>query len=84
MLARGFEEVADHLSGMTRSGIAAASDAAIALVAARTFAEAVEINAGLARRTIDAMIEGSTKLSAIGVRAVNDATRPILSQFAGR
>ncbi len=80
-LARGFEEIAVEMTGITRSGIAVAADAAVAMLGARTFAEAVEINAGLARRGADAMIEGSAKLSEIGVKAMTEATRPILSRF---
>ena len=82
-LARGFEAIAAEMTGMTRSGIAAASDAAIALLGARTFSEAVEINAGLARRGVDAVIGGSAKLSDIGVRAVSEASRPMLSRPGG-
>ena len=80
--ARGFEEMAVELTGMTQAGIRAATDAAIALVGARTFSAAVEINAGLARRGVDAMIKGSTKLSEIGVKAVGEASRPMLSQMS--
>ena len=82
-LARGFEAIAVEIAGMTRSGIAAASDAAIALLAARTFSEAVDINAGLARRGVDAVIEGSAKLSDIGVKAAGEASRPMLARLGG-
>jgi len=81
VLARGFEEIAVEVGGMTRSGMAAAADAGIALLGVRTFSEAVEINASLARRGVDAMIEGSAKLSEIGVKAVSEASRPILSRL---
>jgi hypothetical protein len=81
--ARGFEEIAAEMTGMTQAGIRAATDAAIALVGARTFSEAVEINARLARRGVDAMIEGSAKLSEIGVKAVEEASRPMVSQIGG-
>jgi hypothetical protein len=80
-LARGFEEIAAEVTGMTRSGLAAAADAGLALLGVRTFSEAVEINASLARRGVDAMIEGSTKLSEISVKAVSEASRPILSRL---
>ena len=80
-LARGFEEIASEVSGMTRSGIAATADAAVALIGARTLAEAIEINAGLTRRRLDAMIEGSARLSEIGVKTATAASRPILSRF---
>ena len=83
VLARGFEELAAEMVGMTRSGLAAAADAAVALVGARTFAEAVEINAGLARRGVDTMIEASARLSEIGIKAASEASRPILSRLTG-
>jgi hypothetical protein len=79
--SRGFEEIAVEVSELARTSMSAASDAAIALLGARTFAEAVEINAGLARHGVDAMIEHSAKLSEIGVKTVTQASRPVLSQL---
>lgn len=79
--ARGFEEIATEVNGMARSGIAASTDAAVALLAARSFAEAVEINAGLARRGVDAIVNSSARLSEIGVRTAMEASRPILLRF---
>ena len=81
VLGRGFEEIAVEVAGMTRSGIAAVADAALALFGVRTLSEAVEINALLARRGIDAMIDGSAKLSEIGVKAVSEASQPIVSRL---
>ena len=80
-LARGFEKAAVEMTGISRSGMAATADAAVALLRARTFAEALEINAGLARRGVDAMLEGSARLSEIGAQAVVDASRPLFSRF---
>ena len=80
-LARGFEKAAVEVTGISRSGMAATADAAVALLGARTFAEAIEINAGLARRRVDAMLEGSARLSEIGATAITDAYRPFLSRF---
>ncbi|HTV89714.1 MAG TPA: phasin family protein [Stellaceae bacterium] len=81
-LARACEEMTVEVGGMTRSGIAAGTDAALALLGARTFAEAVEINAGLARRGFDTIIGGSAKLSEIGVKAMTEASRPILTRLS--
>ena len=80
-LARGFTEFTLGMTGMTHSSVAVAADAAVALLGARTFAEAVEINATLARRGADAVIEGSAKLSEIGVAAMTETARPLLSRF---
>ncbi len=79
--ARGAEEIAGEVSGLTRSGIAATTEAALALLGAKTLAEAVEINAGLARRGVDAMLEGSARLSEIGLKMMTEGALPILSRF---
>lgn len=81
-LARGAELIAVEMAGMSRSGMAATAEAAIALLRAKTFAEAVEINAGLARRSVDAMLEGSARVSEIAANFVAEASRPILSGLA--
>ncbi|HTT78320.1 MAG TPA: phasin family protein [Stellaceae bacterium] len=81
-LARACEEIAVEVGGMTRSGIAAGTDAALALLGARTFAEAVEINAGLAQRGFGAIVEGSARLSEIGVKAMTEASRPLVARLS--
>lgn len=81
-LATGCEELALEITAIARSDIAAATDAATAMLGARSFAEAVEIGAGMIRRRADAMIEGSAKLSEIGVQAAAAASRPILTRLA--
>ena len=80
-LARGFEEFAVEVTGLTRNSMVASADAALALLAARTFAEIVEINAGLARRGVDAAISGSARLSEIGLKTMTDAAKPLLGRF---
>ena len=80
-LARGFEEFAVELTGMTSTGMVAGTDAALAMLGARTLAEAVEINAGLACRGVDAMMAGSARLSEIGLNTMADASKPLLAQF---
>jgi hypothetical protein len=82
-LARGLEEIVVEAAARTRSGMAAAADAAVTLLGVKTFSEAVEINAALARQGVDAMIEGSARLSEIGNNALSAASRPVLSRFAG-
>src|SRR5689334_14495997 len=60
-LARGVTEIAVAMTAMTRSGVDVAANAAVAMLDARTFAEAAEINATLARRGADALIESSAR-----------------------
>jgi hypothetical protein len=80
-LARGFEAVAVEVTSLSRSGIAAATDATKAVLGAKTFAEVVEINAGFARRSFDVTLAGAAKLSEIGVKAATEASRPIIDRL---
>jgi hypothetical protein len=78
---RGLEAMVDEMNAFTRSEIAAAADGATALLGARTFAEAVEVNLGFARRSFDALVGSSAKLSEIGAKTASDASRPVLSRL---
>jgi phasin family protein len=80
-MARGFEAIAVEAAAIMRSGMSAAADAGAAMLDARTFADAIDVQAGFARRSIDAALDGSARLSEITVKAVADASRPILSRF---
>ena len=80
-MARGIEAVALEAAAFARSGLSAAADAASALLGARTLADAMEIQAGFARRSIDAALDGSARLSEIAVKTTAEASRPILSRL---
>src|SRR5438874_3589849 len=82
-LAHGFEAMALECTGWTKSGVTAATDAALAILGAKSFAEIVEINAALTRRGIDAVIESSARLSEISLKAATEASRPMLARFVG-
>jgi hypothetical protein len=79
--ARGFEAFVGEMTSFTRSEMAAAANTATAMLGVKTFAEAVEVNLGFARRSFDAMIGSAAKLSEIGAQAAAEASRPILSRF---
>ena len=80
-LVRGFEAATTEVSELTRSGIAATTEAATAMLGAKTFAQAIEINADFARRGFDVMLGGAARLSEIGVKAATDVSRPILNHL---
>lgn len=80
-VARGFGAIATETAALVRSGISAAADAGSAMLDARTFAEAIEVQAGFARRSIDAALDGSARLSEIAAKTAAEASRPILSWF---
>ena len=75
------EALVREMTTFTRSEMAAAADSATAILGVKTFAEAVEVNLGYARRSFDALIGSAAKLSEIGVKAAAEASRPILSRL---
>jgi hypothetical protein len=79
--ARGFEALVGEMTNFTRSEMAAAANTATAMLGVKTFAEAVEVNLGFARRSFDALIGSAAKLSEIGAKAAAEASRPILSRL---
>lgn len=80
-MARGLEAIAVGAAALARSGRSAVADAAAAMLDARTPADAVEIQAGFSRRSIDTALDGSTRLSEIAVKATAEASRPILARI---
>ena len=80
-LARGLEALSAEITGLALSGIDAATRAATDVLAVKTFADAIEVNAGFTRRNFDTLIGGSAKLSELGVKLATEASRPFLSQL---
>jgi hypothetical protein len=74
--ARTAEAVADEIAVQMRSGFSNLAEAATALLGAKTLSDAFEANAGLARKTFEAMLAGSSKLSEIGVRFATESLHP--------
>lgn len=78
---RGLHALATEIDGLARSGFAAVTESATAMLGAKTLADAIEVQSRFARRSVDAAIEGSAKLSEIGVRLTTEASQPLLSGF---
>jgi len=72
-----------EIGGQTRANLTAAGDSVAALLKARSLVDAVEIQLAFARRNLEAMVAGSTRLGEIGLRLANDAAKPMLGRFAG-
>jgi hypothetical protein len=79
--ARGFEALVGEMTNFTRSEMTAAANTATAMLGVKTFAEAVEVNLGFARRSFDAIIGSAAKLSEISAKTAAEASRPILSRL---
>jgi hypothetical protein len=81
-IASDVTAIALEIGVLTRSNLTAAGDSVAALLGSRNLVDAVEIQLGFARRSLDAMVAGSSKLSEIGLRLANDAAKPILGGFS--
>jgi hypothetical protein len=80
-IASDVTAMALEMSGLARSNLTAAGDSVAALISARSLVDAVEIQLGFARRSLDAMTDGSTRLGEIGLRLASGAAKPILGPF---
>jgi len=80
-VARGLEALSAELAGLALSRIDAAARTATDMLAVKTLSDAIELNAGFTRNSIDALVGGSAKLSELGARLVAEASQPILTQL---
>jgi broad specificity polyphosphatase/5'/3'-nucleotidase SurE len=80
-LARGLEALSAEMTGLTLSGIDVAARTATDMLAVKTIADAIEVNAGFTRRNFDTLIGGSAKLSELGVKVATEVSQPILAQL---
>jgi len=80
-LARGLEALSTEMAGLALSGINAAARTATEMLGIKTLADAIEVNAGLTRSSLVAMVGGSAKLSELGVKLAAEASQPILAQL---
>jgi hypothetical protein len=81
-IASDVTAMALEMSGLTRSNLTMAGDSVTALLRASSLVDAVEAQLGFARRSLDALAGGSTRLSELGLRMASDATKPMLRPFA--
>jgi hypothetical protein len=82
-IASDVTEMALEMTEMAHANLKAAGDGLTAFLKARSLVDAVEAQLGFARRSLDAMVGGSTRLGELGLRLAGDATKPILRPFAG-
>src|SRR5439155_16346563 len=62
-MARGLEALSVEMTGLAISGIDAAARTATDLLGVKTLSDAIEVNAGFTRSSLDALVRGSAKLS---------------------
>jgi hypothetical protein len=80
-LARGLQALNAEMAGLTLSGIDTAARTATDMLAVKTIADAIKVNAGFTKRNFDTLIGGSAKLSELSVKVASEASQPILTQL---
>jgi hypothetical protein len=80
-LARGLETLSTEITGLALAGVDAAARTATDALSVKTIADAIEVNAGFTRRSFDALMVGSAKLSEVGLKVVAEAWHPLLTHF---
>ena len=71
-----------ELCGLTRANLTAAGDSLATLFGARTMTDAIEIQLGFARRSLDLAAGSSARLNELGLRLATDAAKPMLRPFS--
>jgi hypothetical protein len=80
-LARGFEALSAEMAGLALTGMNVAARTATRLLAVKTLADAIEVNAGFACSSFDTLVSGTAKLSELGMRVATEVSKPLLSQL---
>ena len=69
------------MAGLGRAGIGIAAGTATDMLGVKTLSDAFRVNARFARRSFDTWLDGSAKLSGLGIELAAEASRPILTQL---
>ena len=81
VMARGFEALGLELVGLARSGIDRAAKTASEMLSVKTWSDAIDVNAGLARDSFDTFVDGSTRLSELGIKFAREAAQPLFAHW---
>ncbi|MGH7029339.1 MAG: phasin family protein [Stellaceae bacterium] len=81
-LADGVEALSEEVAGLARRGIETATRTAIEMLAVKTFADALSVNAGFARASLGNWLGSSAKFSELGLRCAAESSRPFAERLA--
>lgn len=80
-LARGLEALSAEMAGLALSGMDVLARTATKLLAVKTFSDAMEVNAGFTCSSLEALVDGSAKLSELGVKLATETSQPLFGQL---
>ena len=82
VLADGVEALSAEVAGLARRNIETAARTAIEMLAAKTVADAIAVNAGFARASFGNWLGSSAKLSELGLRLATESARAFAERLA--
>ncbi len=81
-LARGLEALSAEMAGLALSGMNVLARTATKLLAVKTLADAIEVNAGFTCSSLETLVDGSAKLSELGAKLAAETSQPLFGQLA--
>jgi hypothetical protein len=80
-LTRGLESIGEEVASYARHSLDASTQAAVQLLGAKTWADAVAVNTGFARISFDHWLGSAAKVSELGIRLAIDCSQPLASEL---
>jgi Phasin protein len=80
-LARGVESVSEEVASLARHSIDTTAHSAIQMLGVKTWADAIAVNTSFARTSFDYWLEGTAKVSELGVKLAVESSKPFVTKF---
>jgi hypothetical protein len=80
-LAQGIEALGDEIASFARHSLDTTADTAKRMLEVKTWADAVAVNTGFARASLDHWLDSSAKVSALGVKLAIESSKPFVAGF---
>ena len=80
-LARCLAAISEAMAGLGRAGIGIAAGTATDMLGVKTLSDACEVGVRFARKSCDSLLDGSAKLSGLGMTLAVEMSRPMLTQW---
>jgi hypothetical protein len=80
-MIRTLASLSDEFASLTQRSIDTAAQTAIGMLAVKTWADAVAINSGFARTSLDQWFGGTAKVSELGVKFAIESSEPFVAKL---
>ena len=80
-LAHGVELISEACASFARHSIDTTARCAIQMLGIKTWADAVTVNTGFARTSLDLWLDSTAKVSELGVKLAVESSKPFVGKF---